>query len=108
MAYENFQTCERPSPQWNGKTGLVISLVKLGKIKEAKELVNALEKTANPGLMVYMYFGLGELDKGFEWLEKAYQAGDPVIAQIRDLKSMFPVESDPRYVEMVKRLNFPR
>ncbi len=108
-AYKNFKKCDTISPEWSDKTGLIISLVNTGRINEAKEMVNELDKKRmNSGARVYMYFAIGEMDQGFEWLEKAYQEGDPIIAQIRDLPSLFPIESDPRYLEMVKRLNFPK
>jgi TolB-like protein/Tfp pilus assembly protein PilF len=108
-AYENFKKCDLISPQWNGKTGLIISLVNTGRMDEARKLVSELdEDTMNPGARVYMHFAIGEMDQGFEWLEKAYHEGDPLIAQIRDLPSLFPIESDPRYLAMVKKLNFPK
>ncbi len=107
-AYTNFRKCDTLSPEWSDKTGLIISLANTGRMMEAKELVNKLDKESmNSGVRVYMHFAIGEMDKGFEWLEKAYQEGDPIIAQIRDLPSLFPIESDPRYLAMLKNLNFP-
>jgi hypothetical protein len=62
----------------------------------------------NAGVRVYMHFAIGEMDEGFEWLAKAYEDGDPIVAQIRDLPSLFAIEKDPRYQAMVKKLNFPK
>jgi pentatricopeptide repeat protein len=109
QAYANFQKCDRLNPQWSGKTGLIISLVKVGKMNEAKAMVSQMDKEKmSAGARVYMYFAIGEMDQGFEWLEKAYTQGDPIIPQIRDLPSLFPIESDPRYNEMIRKLNFPK
>jgi len=109
LAYENFKKCDVINPQWNGKTGLIISFVNTDRIAEARKLVNELDKqNMNTGARVYIYFAIGEMDKGFEWLEKAFNEGDPLMAQIRDLPSLFPIESDPRYPAMVKKLNFPK
>lgn len=108
-AYKNFRKCDTLSPEWSDKTGLIISLANTGRMMEAKELVNKLDKQSmNSGVRAYMHFAIGEMDKGFEWLEKAYEDGDPIIAQIRDLPSLFPIESDPRYLALIKSLNFPK
>jgi TolB-like protein len=108
IAYENFNKCESLSPQWSGKSGMIISLVKTGRMKEAKDLANQIDKGVNAGTNAYVHFALGETDQGFAWLEKAYEEGDPIIVQIRDLPSLFPIESDSRYLALLEKLNFPK
>ncbi len=52
-------------------------------------------------------FLLGELDQGFEWLERAYEAHDNRIVYLRNFAELHHIEScraDPRYATMVRRL----
>jgi TolB-like protein len=107
-AFENFKKCESISPQWSGKTGMIISLVKTGKVSEAKALASQTDQNMNAGTKAYIHLALGETDQGFEWLEKAYEESDPIMAQIRDLPALFPIASDPRYQQLVRKMNFPR
>ncbi len=107
-AFENFKKCESISPQWNGKSGMIFALVKTDRMKEAKALANQMDEGVNAGTRAYIRFALGETDQGFEWLEKAYEEGDPIMAQIRDLPALFPIATDPRYQQLVSKMNFPR
>ena len=53
-------------------------------------------------------FLLGELDQGFEWLERAYEAHDNRIVYLRNFAElhdqMESCRADPRYAAMVRRL----
>jgi serine/threonine protein kinase/tetratricopeptide (TPR) repeat protein len=50
-----------------------------------------------------IYVGLGEKDKAFEWLEKAYQEGLLYGAKV---DSVFdPLRSDPRFADLLRRMN---
>jgi TolB-like protein len=50
------------------------------------------------------YFCVGENDKGFEWLERSYSRRDSYIASIRDVEQLDGVRTDPRYLDLLKRL----
>ena len=54
-----------------------------------------------------IYTGLGESDRAFEWLERAYQERSTVLAYLRLDPRLAPLRSDPRYASLVKRLQFP-
>ena len=50
-----------------------------------------------------VYVGLGEKDKAFEWLEKSYEERRAV-----DLKAdpaFDPLRSDPRWIDLLRRMN---
>ena len=50
---------------------------------------------------------LGNKEKTFEWLEKAFQARDTDLPRFRLGPTFDPVRDDPRYKDLVKRMNLP-
>jgi DNA-binding winged helix-turn-helix (wHTH) protein/tetratricopeptide (TPR) repeat protein len=80
-----------------------------GKVTQAREILNELEEGSKkshvpPICMAYVYMGLGENDKAFEWLEKAYEdrAGD--LMQIRITYLYDSLRSDPRFQDLERRI----
>ena len=81
---------------------------KLGNREIAETFLSEVNRNADlqwvaPYLVATVYFTLGEIDRGFEWLEKAldeydenlnYMAVDPVLD---------PVRSDSRFVDLLGR-----
>ena len=53
---------------------------------------------------VLLYAGLGEWDRAFEWLEKAYRDRDPMLFWLRAGPGFQPLRSDPRFDEMLRRI----
>jgi serine/threonine protein kinase/Tfp pilus assembly protein PilF len=55
-----------------------------------------------------LYLALGESDRGFEWLEKAYETRDGHLFFIQALFHIYPVlrkhRSDPRYIDLLRRM----
>ena len=47
--------------------------------------------------------GLGEKDKAFEWLEKAYE--EHFIIAIKVNPVFDPLRSDPRFADLLRRMN---
>ena len=56
-----------------------------------------------------IYAGLGEKDKAFEFLEKAYQERSPDIPYFlkADLR-IDSLRSDPRFQDLVRRVGLPQ
>jgi TolB-like protein/Tfp pilus assembly protein PilF len=50
------------------------------------------------------YFFLGDVDKGFEWLERAYSKRESGLLGIQYDWFFDGVRSDPRYIDLLKRL----
>lgn len=58
---------------------------------------------------VYVYAGLGERDRAFEWLERAYRERDPMLFWLRAVPVFEPLRQDPRFDEMLHRIGvYPR
>ena len=50
---------------------------------------------------------LGDFDKTFEWLEKAYDARSSRLTDIYNFPEWDPIRSDPRYTELIRKMGFP-
>src|SRR6266567_1174617 len=55
---------------------------------------------------VYVYAGLGDKDKAFEWLEKAYQERSDLLAWFRKDPESKNLQSDPRFATMMHKVGF--
>jgi TolB-like protein/Tfp pilus assembly protein PilF len=83
-----------------------------GQAASARKILAQLEETSRKSYVPSYYFaliysGLGEKDRAFEWLERAYQERSTVLAYLRLDPRLEPLRSDPRYADLVRRLGFP-
>jgi tetratricopeptide (TPR) repeat protein len=83
-----------------------------GKRAEAIAVIKELEdkyarKEANGQYIAFVYAGLGEKDKAFEWLEKDFQARNGKLSEIRWQIPLEPLRDDPRFKDLLKRMNLP-
>ena len=53
------------------------------------------------------YALLGENDQAFEWLEKGYEQHYPLMAYVKGDPGFDNLRSDPRYQDLLRRMNFP-
>jgi adenylate cyclase len=63
------------------------------------------ETSINATFLPPLYFRLGDLDKGFEWLERAYDEKSLIFASLVQDREFDSVRKDPRYVALLKRVN---
>lgn len=61
----------------------------------------------NPYRIAVLYSLIHENDKAFEWLEKAYEIRQPYLSYIRNEPSFDPIRVDPRYPDLIARLDLP-
>jgi tetratricopeptide (TPR) repeat protein len=54
-----------------------------------------------------IYASLGEKDKALDWLEKGYKEHAPGMATIKADPSFDSLRSDPRFQDLLRRMNFP-
>jgi len=54
------------------------------------------------------HFFLGEVDKGFEWLERAYSKREMGVLEIQWDSNLDGVRTDPRYLDLLKRLGLDK
>jgi TolB-like protein/Tfp pilus assembly protein PilF len=53
-----------------------------------------------------LFFALGETDRGFEWLDKAYEEHDLYLSflKVSPLVDILDLRSEPRYIAMLKKI----
>jgi len=56
------------------------------------------------GEVADFHFYLGEIDKGFEWLEQSYTRRETFLLNIQVDPDLDGVRDDPRYLDLLKRL----
>ncbi len=71
------------------------------KLKERDESPNVAPMIAQ------VHVALGDKDRAFEWLEKAYQQRSPWLGSLNALWTYDPLRSDPRFVDLVRRVGLP-
>jgi len=81
---------------------------KLGKREIARAMLHDGGKRASaewvaPYLVATVYFALGEIDQGFQWLETAFDDFDENLNFIAVDPILDPLRSDPRYIELLDR-----
>ena len=83
-----------------------------GKKKEALKVLEELNKRFRqrhvpPTLIAFIYAGLAEKDKAFEWLEKAYEEHNDYLPFLGAEPAYDPLRADPRFQDLLRRMNFP-
>jgi Tfp pilus assembly protein PilF len=69
---------------------------------------SAQHRYVDPGWIAYNYAALGDKDQAFYWLEKAYSEKAESLQDIKVAKPMDPFRSDPRYIDLLKRMGLPQ
>ncbi len=85
----------------------------LGRRDEALAVVKQLEEgfaNGNNGAatnIAFVYVVLGDKEKTFEWLEKAFQARETDLPRFRLGPTFDPIRDDPRYKDLIKQMGLP-
>jgi eukaryotic-like serine/threonine-protein kinase len=92
--------------------GLGYAYAKSGKRREAEEIIerfNALAKTqyVSSYYVAQIYAGLGERDKAFAELEKAFAERDWHLSRLKVDPFTDPLRDDPRFKDLLRGMNLP-
>ena len=55
-----------------------------------------------------MHVGLGEHDQALNWIDKAYEERFNRLAYLKREPVWDPLRSDPRFVDLLRRINLPQ
>ena len=58
-------------------------------------------------LPAFIYANLGDRDRAFVWLEKAYQEHNWCMMGLKDDEIWDPIRSDPRFTNFLQRVGLP-
>jgi serine/threonine protein kinase/tetratricopeptide (TPR) repeat protein len=91
-----------------GRVGLTYAL--MGKTAEARQLVNELTEQSKhmyvpKSKLAGIYFGLGDNNKGFAWLEQAVEERDFLLIWIKVSPYYNSVRGEPRFKALLKKMN---
>ncbi len=84
-----------------------------GRRGEIPKLVEeAKEKTTRMYVPIYriaaVYLALGDKEQALEWLEKSYRDDFSWMVWLKVDPVMDPLRSDPRFQNLLRRMNFPQ
>jgi len=90
--------------------GLAYALA--GKQVEAREILAELEEQSKQDYvpsdnMALVCLGLGERDRAFTWLEKAFTQRSPFFVWLKVFPELDRIRSDPRFQDLVRRVGLP-
>ncbi len=91
-------------------SALVYALGRAGRKQAAERVLNQWQNAAHQRyvsgyLLALSYVGLGYNDKAMQSLERAYQERDTLILQAGVEPMLDPLRSNPRFQELMQRLN---
>ena len=111
-AIEEMESAERLQPDdplVQGFLGYVYAVT--GRRADALKVLQKLDELGKRRFVstiarVYVYTGLGEKDKAFEWLEKAYQERSDSLTWFRLDPESKSLQSDPRFAALMRKVGF--
>jgi TolB-like protein/Tfp pilus assembly protein PilF len=92
---------------------LAHALAVSGNTEEAWRILEDLEEAAardqyvSPYSLAAVYTGLGNTDRAFELLNRAYHSRDRGMASLWVAPRFDPLRADPRFTDLLRRMNFP-
>jgi adenylate cyclase len=90
--------------------GIAMAEHTLGHAKESQQALDQYFATAGAGgayALAEIYAWRGESDKAFEWLDRAYQQHDSNLYDFRNDAAITLLHGDPRFGEMLRKMNLP-
>ena len=95
------------APMMLGWLGLVLGVN--GRADEARGVLARLETMArtryvSPSMFAWIYLGLRDVDRAFEWLDRAVDARDQFMMPIKSYVFFDPIRADPRFQSLLRKM----
>jgi len=89
---------------------LAFAYGRAGRRDDACKLLDQMEMMAAkayvpPSALALGHVGLDDWDAAFHWWDQAVEVRDPIIVPIKTFPFFDPVRDDPRYREILRRMN---
>jgi TolB-like protein len=90
-----------------GWLGLILGVC--GRTDEARSVLSRLEVMcrtayAPPASLAWVYLGLRDVDRAFEWLDRAVDAHDQLMMPIKSYVFFDPIRADPRFHALLRKM----
>jgi TolB-like protein len=105
------QSCETPPLDWESRLCLAITYDKLHRRSDAEAQLTALKADygdASAYQYAEIYAQWGNVSTALDWIEKAYEVKDPGIVSIGVDEFFAPLRREPRFQEVLRKLNLPK
>ena len=85
------------------------ALAVAGRKQDALRVLGDLQRTSkerrvSPYSIALVYVGLGDKDRAFEWLERAYAERSPKLVYLQVEPQLDPLRSDPRFATLMTKM----
>jgi len=102
-----------PSDAGLVRSDLAVAYVKTGRRSEAERVIDGWQEIERKRYIIHYYVAIdyaviGEKEKAFAELEKAYQARDWFLPRIKTEPFLDPLRDDPRFSDLMKRIGLPQ
>jgi serine/threonine-protein kinase len=92
---------------------LALIYARSGRRDDAQRLLADVEKSSQhryyaPTHIAMVYAALADRDKAIEWLDNAYEQRHWGLTLLKVYPEFDPLRSDPRFADLLRRLNFPQ
>jgi DNA-binding winged helix-turn-helix (wHTH) protein/TolB-like protein/Tfp pilus assembly protein PilF len=109
---EGISELQKASANPDSRALLAYAYAVAGKRTEGRKILVELEESAtqkyvSPFPIAVAYTGLGEKDRAFAALEKAYEERSWGMGMLRVNPVFDPIRSDPRFAALLRRVNLP-
>ena len=97
-------------PGWLGQ--VAYTYARVNRRADALRILNAW-RTRAPGEYVtpvgpaYIHLGFGDRKRALDYLEQAYEQRDVTLIWLKVRRHLDPLRDDPRFQELMRRMNFP-
>jgi len=92
------------------RVDLAYAYAAAGRKNEARKMLSELESQEAKGTsldLYFIYFALGEKERGFATLEKAYKKKSESLLYLRCWPEFDRLRADPRFVDLIRRVGIP-
>jgi TolB-like protein/DNA-binding winged helix-turn-helix (wHTH) protein/lipoprotein NlpI len=77
------------------------------RLDESTRRLKEEKSYLRPGWVAEVYVSLGDKDEAMQWLERGYKERDIWLALLKVWPRFDPMRSDPRFQDLLRRMNFP-
>ena len=102
---------ENAPERWDRQPMLAYAYAVAGRRDEAQKILDEQKELAKQGRYIspynfaIIYTGLGDKDRAFEWLDKAYQEHAQPLEHVKSRPLFDSLRSNPRFTDLLRRMN---